>query len=674
MVSQPSEGTRMSDYLIKAGAQGPTTLIDKSFTDSRPYQAFLEAYRNVEQALDRDRRGQGLYWGPFLRGERPDARFVVDAHQIENGAVKMLLWNTAPPMTPDEMRRYFTTVGSSHEGAAQYSSISRDGQLGQGFRQGTLPWNTYGVVAIAVDPDLGGADGASMMWMHKVPLAEGGPQVYAIKPLPAYQDPMGHVVEDVVAPVQTVHGIDFISMIPVEVAEYGGMVFVMLGNDLSEHTFNGAAIKRETGAGICKFLNNATLDGRLCTVTFPTPDSASGGGKRIEIDGKQVRFDRRRLKSYDQWMQGRVRADGSPATVEQGVLTNEETGVTYVWAAGPLDLKESRHDVWNGKGHIVAPYKTDVHQVLPSATAADRGFAFGMLAKTASVVALQVILPIRVTDEDRGLRVEQSLDRSRLILASGQDIPWRELGRWFAEHLPEPIARLNAEVEASSQRQTMDLRACKARMTGYLSGLKTSETNIEDPDGDEPGDPLGRSARGSGQQDRGGQESPSSGRRQGPRELDRNPEGVSRGRLRQQADLPEVKWLSQAEWDEQVGEEHDHAVVYRRGVTAVLFMAAQHQMVKHLTEVIVNELRQETGLVPDVTYPRDYLDDRVRHHMTCDLLCTVGHVEKVFAKDPDSREVMLTPAALTAHAAGFDSVIEVVKAEIKASRRIAERV
>ena len=661
----------VSDVVIRGGEQGPTTLIDKSFVDSRPFQTYLEAYRNVEQALERDRAGVGGYWGPFLWGERPAARFVVDAHPIENGAVKMLLWNTAPPMSQEEMRRYFTTVGTSHDGAPQYSSTSRDGQLGQGFRQGTLPWNTYGVVAISVDPLLGGAAGASMMWMHKAPLRPGGPLVYSIRALPAYLDSAGHLVQDIVVPVQTVDGIDFVSLIPVEVAEYGGMVFVMLGHDIAEHTFNGARMKKETGAGICKFLNNATLDGTICTVTFPTTDSKSGGGKRIEIDGELVRFDRRRVKSYEQWAQDRVRADGSPAVIERGEVVNPQTGVVYRWMAGPLDLKASRHDVWNGGGFIVAPYKTDVHPVLPSATAADRGYAFGMLAKTAGAVGLQVLLPVRTTDDQQGLFVEQSLDRSRLILASGQPIPWREeIGRWFAEHLPEPIAALNAEVEAMTARTAFDLARFKQRMTGYLSGLRSSETNVEHPDGDEPGDPVGRQARAS-RRHNAGRTGPSTAARNGRSELDRS-RGGRLGRLRTQADLPEVKWLSPREWDEQVGESHGHVAVYRRGVKAVLYVNAEHRLVGHLTETVAGELRDETGLLPDVTYPREYLDERIRQHMTCDLLGTIAHVERAYASDPEAREQLLGPAVLSARAAGFDSIVELVKSEIRATRRLRD--
>ncbi len=73
----------MSDYLIRAGVQGPTSLIDKSFSSAVAYQTYLEAIRNVEQALERDKNGEGRYWGPFLRGERPEARFVVDVRRIE---------------------------------------------------------------------------------------------------------------------------------------------------------------------------------------------------------------------------------------------------------------------------------------------------------------------------------------------------------------------------------------------------------------------------------------------------------------------------------------------------------------------------------------------------------------------------------------------------------------
>lgn len=659
----------MSDYLIKAGVQGPTSLIDKSFASAVAYQTYLEAIRNVEQALERDKQGEGRYWGPFLRGERPEARFVVDVRQIENGAVKMLLWNTAPPMSEEEMRRYFTTVGTSHEQAVQYSSSRRDGQYGQGFRQGTLPWNRFGMVAISVDPRTGGVAGAKMMWMHKVPLSDGGPEVYAIKPLSAYIDASGQYVEDIVVPVCTLYGIDFAAVIPTEVAEYGGMVFVMLGNDLTEHTFDGARVKKENGAGIYKFLNDATLDGTIATVTFATPDSGAGGGKRIDIEGQTVRFDRRRVRAYSEWATDRVRADGSPAVIAEGELTNPETGVVYRWIAGPLDLKESRHDVWNGKGFIVAPYKTDVHPVLPSVTRADRGYAFGMLAKTATVVGLQVVMPVRTTDEQEGLFVEQTLERSRLILNTGEDVPWREVGRWFAENLPEPIAALNAEVEATTQRKSFDLRQFKARMTGYLSGLGKATANIEAPDGDEPGDPI----RGQGGSNDGGEAGGGSGSRSGQRrrqELDRNPDGARLGKLRVQAGLPDVKWLTGAQWDEQVGEDRIYAATFRQGVNPVLFANSDHHLFKHVIEAIITELQDETGLLPDVTYPRDYLVERVQHHMTCNLLGMIGHIGKVNADAPEVREQMLTPATLTACAAGFNSVVELVKTEIKGSRRL----
>lgn len=667
-------GAVMADVVIRGGDQGPTKLIDKSFIDSQAYQAYLEAYRNVEQTLERDLRGEGRYWGSFLRGERPQARFVVDALPIENGAVKMVLWNTAPPMSEQEMRAYFTSVGTGHEGAVQYSSTSRDGQLGQGFRQGTLPWNTHGVVAIAVDPLLGGADGASMMWMHKAPLGDDGPLVYSIRALPAYLDD-AQVVEDIVVPVQTIHGIDYASLIPVEVAEYGGMVFVLLGNDITEHTFNGAAIKHETGAGICKFLNNATLDGSLCTVTFATTDSSTGGGKRLEIDGKLVRFDRRRIKSYEQWGQDRVRADGSPAVIEQGEVVNPDTGVVYRWMAGPLDLKASRHDVWNGGGFLVAPYKTDVHPVLPSASAADRGYAYGMLAKTAGVVGLQVHLPVRTTDAQAGLYVEQSLDRSRLILASGRAIPWREIGAWFAENLPGPIAALNAEVEAMTVRKTFDLTRFRQRMIGYLSGLRTTEVLVEDPDGDVPGEPQQRQRGTSSGRKRGRREATTPTRRRKrrkkPVELDRG-SGSRLGKLVQRARGPEIMWLTGQQWDEQVGEAHEFVAVYRQGVKAVLYVNAEHRLLAHLQSVVAAELREETGLLPDVTYPRDLLEDRIRHHVTCDLLGTIGHVESAYAADPDARQQLLSPEVLTARAAGFDSIAELVKVEIRDMRRLRD--
>ena len=662
----------MTDALIKGGVQGPSILLDKSYVDSRPYQTYIEAYRNVEQALERDRVGERRYWDPFEAGDRAEARFVVDACQVENGALKMRMWNTAPPMTPEEMGTYFCRIGTSHSSAAQYSSTNRDGQLGQGFRQGTLPWNTYGVVAISIDP-LRTDEPAVMMWMHKTPLnGADGPLVYKIRALPAFRDSRGQEVSDVVAPVQTVDGLDFAAMVPDEVLEFGGMVFVMLGNGIDECTHEGAPQKNERGAGICKFLNNATLDGRMATVSFATSESLAGGGKRFEVDGRTIRFDRRRIKSYNQWAQDRVCDDGTPAVIEQGEVVNPETGIVYRWMAGPLNLKASRHDVWNGGGFIVAPYKTDVHQILPSATVADRGYAFGMLAKTASVVGLQVFLPVRTNDDQEGLYVEQSLDRSRLILASGQPIPWRDdIGRWFAENLPEPIQRLNAEVEAMTPRATYDLTRFKRRSNAYLSGISTSEVNVEDPQGDQPGDPQPRPKSSAEVPERRRNPRPRpEPKDQRRRTLNRDPNGSLLGRLRQRSDLPDIKWLAADDWDEQVGESRNYLAVYRRGAKAVMYFHADHRIIQHISDIISGELREETGLLPDVTYPRAYLIERLQQHITYDVLGRVSHVEKVFANDPDARESLLTPASLTAQIAGFDTVVELVKKEIQATRSL----
>jgi len=84
------------------------------------------------------------------------------------------------------------------------------------------------------------------------------------------------------------------------------------------------------------------------------PESPAGGGKRFEVNGRTVRFDRRRIKSYEQRAQDRVCDDGTPAVIEQGEVVNPENGIVYRWMAGPLTLKASRHDVWNGGGFIVA--------------------------------------------------------------------------------------------------------------------------------------------------------------------------------------------------------------------------------------------------------------------------------------------------------------------------------
>ena len=177
----------------------PVKFFAVSSLGQAPVMRQIASHGNVEQALERDRVGERRYWDPFEAGDRAEARFVVDACQVENGALKMRMWNTAPPMTPEEMGTYFCTIGTSHSSAAQYSSTNRDGQLGQGFRQGTLPWNTYGVVAISIDP-LRTDEPAVMMWMHKTPLnGADGPLVYKIRALPAFRDSRGPEICDVVA-------------------------------------------------------------------------------------------------------------------------------------------------------------------------------------------------------------------------------------------------------------------------------------------------------------------------------------------------------------------------------------------------------------------------------------------------------------------------------------------
>ncbi len=62
----------------------------------------------------------------------------------------------------------------------------------------------------------------------------------------------------------------------------------------------------------------------------------------------------------------------------------------------------------------------------------------------------------------------------------------------------------------------------------------------------------------------------------------------------------------------------------------------------------------------------------IRHHVTCDLLGTIGHVENAYAADPDARQQLLSPEVLTARAAGFDSIAELVKVEIRDMRRLRD--
>jgi hypothetical protein len=220
-------------------------------------------------------------------------------------------------------------------------------------------------------------------------------------------------------------------------------------------------------------------------------------------------------------------------------------------------------------------------------------------------------------------------------------------------------------------RATYDLTRFKRRSNAYLSGISKSEANIEDPQGDEPGDPQPRPKSSAEVSERRRIPRPApEPKDQRRRTLNRDPGGSLLGRLRQRSDLPDIKWLAADDWDEQVGESRSYLAVYRRGAKAIMYFHADHHIIQHISDIISGELRQETGLLPDVTYPRAYLVERIQQHITCDVLGRVNHVEKVFADDPDARESLLTPATLTAQVAGFDTVVELVKKEIQATRSL----
>lgn len=677
-----------SPLLLEADTSLVTKLVDQSYVQSREHQAYLEAYRNFIQALERTEKqcrenvidGVSQYDAAsmiidyvVIAAESADSSDVVDV-------LKMRIYNTAPPMSEAEMKDYFTKLGRSHVEAISYNINRRDGQYGQGLRQGMLPWNTHGFVVISYDPSQTSErpDG-NMMWMYKD--KEG----YAIRQLPISYDPeLDITVDDSVAPTQEVDDIDFPSLIPDEIRKWGGMVFILLGNSILDHTYDGNKDpnkrEQETAGKIHQFLTNNTLDGTRCWVSYQTTGSKS---TPVSVNGQSIFFDRRRVYSYKEWGQDRMyrplvsgkRAEkGSPAKMLSGTLAHPN-GTIIEWMAGPLYLSKKGRIPMDGTGFIKAAYRDDVHDILPNLSKGEKfarfGLGYGVLRECIGIIMKP---PIAVSGQEE-FAVEQTRSRSKLVMSgTEEEPPWAEIGEWFEENMPQPIRDLveEAKTAASSGSLKLDSESIAKELKSTLAGIFGHSSLRESDDGGESGDesdeqPNNNGSDGDADGDGGGDAN------QRKPILKPNTKGGKKGIISTTASVPEPRWLSNEEWVGEFGDEPEvyqsSPVVYRLGTKghATVYFQTNHEIFGKVRDHYLTKwLDEHPTLKPYIL--GDDVNLAVKNAYTRVVLGCIIHTH-IDIRDNPSRLQLLAPEHLSTVVRGWENVKQHIQKELEIRSR-----
>ena len=211
----------VTPYIYGPGIQAPPSatrrIAVQNYSNGLPYQWLVEFNRNYEQAVERTPK----------RKRHGRERFVQDFTEVRvSGSpyVKIRMWNTAVPMSRQELDDYFLHFGEGED--ERWDVTSADASFGQGATSSTMPWNPAGVVCISVDPKrpdkcIGmiradtGTEYAPVMLEHPTDVDwDGNPETDKIVPIVA-----GALYA----------GMDLYQAIPADVHRDGGMGHVLLG-------------------------------------------------------------------------------------------------------------------------------------------------------------------------------------------------------------------------------------------------------------------------------------------------------------------------------------------------------------------------------------------------------------------------------------------------------------
>jgi hypothetical protein len=468
--------------------------LEYDYSISPPYTGVIESYRNFIQALSREKsrlRTTGNV------SQLDDAHFRVailkmtltDRSGNEKEIYKNGYLNTAPPMTADEMRSYFTAIGES--GNAMWRRDNRGGSYGQGLRQAELYPNPAGFFIIAVDPD--DIDHSNIMWL----VYDEAEEEYKARELPAHievlPDGTEHLITDIVAPISILEvdgwRFDPRDFITESLGKWGGMAFIRFGTSLEQHTaLDPSPNGEDWRTDLERRVGERIYDASRIAVETLMPDTPGSGGRKLTIDGKGYRIDVRWLRSHDEWFHR--------TGVHVADLRHPDgTRIRVAMLDLSIASDKARHIAPRSSGFIELRYCNEVHDVYAShGSHAAKLREFGIWhAQIANRVAILIEPPVAITGKE-SFAIEQDKTRGGIrVIPSGTYISdsgkFREWAEFVAENLPAFVMEALLEA-AKKDRPKRDSYEVVNRVMSVVSARLRATLLVADTRGTENGDPT----------------------------------------------------------------------------------------------------------------------------------------------------------------------------------------
>jgi hypothetical protein len=465
--------------------------LEYDYSVSPPYTGVIEAFRNFVQALSREKTRLRVVGGVRQEDVATFRVAVLKMTLMDRNGNKKEIYkngyvNTAPPMTADEMREYFTTIGES--GNAMWRRDNRGGSYGQGLRQAELFPNPAGFFIIAVDPD--DINNSNMMWL----VYDAAAQEYKARELPARTevlDDTSRTITDIVAPINVLEvdgwHFDPREFIGESLEQWGGMVFVRFGTSLEQHT---ALVPTPNGekwqTDLEKRVGERIYDASRIAVETLMPDAPGTGGRKLTIDGKGYRVDVRRLRSHDDWFNRKG--------VHVANLRHPDGTLIRVAMLDPAVAGDkARHIAPRSTGFIELRYRNEVHEIYAGhGSHAAKLREFGIWhAGTAGRVAILIEPPVAETGKE-SFAIEQDKTRGGIrVVPSGAYISdsgkFREWADFVAENLPSFVMEALMEA-AKKDRPKRDAYEVAKRVMSVVSARLRAASLVADARGAENGD------------------------------------------------------------------------------------------------------------------------------------------------------------------------------------------
>jgi|GEM_PF-5013045 hypothetical protein len=599
------------------GYDAVSSRIEEGYLNGGLYSWARELWRNYHQAVQRKMAASSVT-APFTRedverafGYTPEQRFdFLNLHRPEGstgGSLKRVVFNTGPYMTWDEVRDYFASgVGEGHA-----DLVGIDNPLGDrhaGARESTCPWNRDGGIVVVSYHPTEMPEGAKV-WIRRDPVARRYGVVRQYTGIEEFGVPQYDKVTTL--DVEDELGLNWLEdVIPqTPLAEHGGVMFALLGNDPFADDVDGVDQIGAGGRGtesptvLVNFLLDHVAEavGGITVVYRVGPvGTASGRIDKRTSDGTVVPYESRNIYGLEGWVRYGQR-NTRFAGVEEGVWNSSDGRLVIDWTLLPevLPVKDRNMTPHRGTGHIVTRYRDDLHPWRKGSNKSDHFEFWGVpeakVWKRLRLVLRPVSDPTVLPD---GWHVRQNPARSGIVAPDGSELypEWREWAEEWIETMPTVLAEaikaampkppgheklerdlLERLFFRTAARRLLDLDKEEVTSSGEGDAADGVQIDVAEEEGN-------RRRPGSNPDDP--HPDPTGG---GVGTRHRSTPGGSRSRKvkKRLSHLPEPRWFTKEEWEQEFsGDDNAHQMFVRLrsmpdgegGVKYVLYFNQHHAL------------------------------------------------------------------------------------------------